>query len=419
MVLFSQDPKKSKLSPGKVGLRHDASRGLNDDADSLSPSSPASHTAPATHELHSPPPPTYQPHRSYVIWKHQRRSIPRSQVIDHLITNFFQASTLPPDVLVFNDSAGPWPSRSGENAFDLQNYPGLKQAVDHCISSGAHLIIPSLGDYSWYRMAALSVFYDVMLTSNLSFTVLDHHAFSSDHHALLKAAVMKFRRRSDAILAARQQMRRELSLTGKYKTKNGDGHVITRQPGGAIKGSYMERKQRSDAEIIPIVDAVAGQAQGFSHLTEMLNARGMRGTCGGLINSSQMEFLMKRFTYDEPPTNTSSDETPQTPQVVYRFNVTKATNAKIANAEDFARKIMPHIVAAAEGALSLRDIARRLNAQGVKTIKDKKWTNVSVSLVIQRGAIMDIEESRRLLAKFKVHQGLSIYGPCRQKVNDN
>jgi uncharacterized protein (DUF1786 family) len=80
---------------------------------------------------------------------------------------------------------------------------------------------------------------------------------------------------------------------------------------------------------------------------------------------------------------------------------------------------MPHIVAAAEGALSLRDIARRLNAQGVKTIKDKKWTNVSISLVIQRGAIMDIEESRRLLAKFKVHQGLSIYGPRRQKLNDN
>ena len=46
--------------------------------------------------------------------------------------------------------------------------------------------------------------------------------------------------------------------------------MITRQPGGAIRGLYTKRKQHSDAEIIPVIDAVAGQAQGFNHLTELL-----------------------------------------------------------------------------------------------------------------------------------------------------
>ena len=368
--------------------------------------------------------PTFISHRFYAIWKHLRKSIPRNEANDQLILKFFQASEIPSDVKVFTDAAGPWPTTSGERAFMVQNHPELNQAIDYCVANGVHLIIPSLGDYSWYRRAAMSVLYELMLHRKLSFTVLDDPiCCSSDHPALLEDAVMKFRRKSEVIFAARQEMHRELHLTGKYKTKHGDGHLITRQPGGAIRGLYTKRKQNSDAEIIPVIDSVAGQAQGFSHLTELLHARGVRTILGGTFKGSQMEFLMRRCTrdrapVDEPPANVSCDATPQKPQVVYKWNLTNAINARISNSEAFARKVMPHIIAAANGASSLKEIARRLNEKGVETIKSKQWTNVTVSLVIERGAIIGIEESAQLLSKFITHPGQSIYSPRQKKTDE-
>jgi hypothetical protein len=50
---------------------------------------------------------------------------------------------------VFTDAPSRWPAKHGENAFNLQSHPELIKAIDHCVASGAHLIIPSLGDYSW------------------------------------------------------------------------------------------------------------------------------------------------------------------------------------------------------------------------------------------------------------------------------
>jgi hypothetical protein len=269
----------------------------------------------------------------------------------------------------------------------------------------------------------MSVFYELMLNRKLSFTVLDDPAIcSSDHPALLEDAVVKFRRRSEIISAARQEMHRQLNLTGKYMTKHGDGHVITRQPGGAIRGLYTKRKQHSDAEIIPVIDAVAGQAQGFNHLTELLDARGARNLIGGAFKGSQMEFLMRRCTRDrdaddEARADVSQVGARQAPQVVYKWNMTKAINARITNSEAFARKVMPHIVAAANGATSLKEIARRLNEKGVGTSQGKKWTNVTVSLVIERGSIIGMEESSQLFAKFH-HPGQSIYSPRCRKPED-
>jgi hypothetical protein len=78
---------------------------------------------------------------------------------------------------------------------------------------------------------------------------------------------------------------------------------------------------------------------------------------------------------------------------------------------------MPHIVAAAQGATSLKEIARRLNEKGIGTSQGKKWTNVTVSLVIERGSIIGIEESSQLFAKFH-HPGQSIYSPRHKKPED-
>ena len=274
----------------------------------------------------------------------------------------------------------------------------------------------------------MSVLYDLVLHRKLSFTVLDDAVCcSSDNPALLEDAVAKFRRKSDAILAARQEMHRELNLTGKYKTKHGDGHVITRQPGGAVRGLYTKRKQHSDAEIMPVIDAVAGQAQGFNHLTELLDARGVRSILGGTFKGSQMEFLMRRCARDrvadsdapgDVPANLSTNGAPSAPQVVYKWNLTNAINARIANSEAFARRVMSHVVAAANGASSLKEIARRLTEQGIETSKGKKWTNVTVSLVIERGAIIGMEEASQLMAKFITHPGQSIYSPRQQKPGD-
>ncbi len=270
--------------------------------------------------------------------------------------------------------------------------------------------------------------YQLFQQRKLSFTVLDDPVCcSTDNPTLLEDAVAKYRRKSEAILAARQEMHRELNLTGKYKTKHGDGHIITRQPGGAVRGLYTKRKQSSDAEIMPVIDAVAGQAQGFNHLTELLDARGVRSILGGTFKGSQMEFLMRRCTRDRvadndaaasAPADLSADGAPAAPQVVYKWNLTNAINARIANSEAFARRVMSHVVAAANGASSLKEIARRLNQQGVETSKGKKWTNVTVSLVLERGAIIGMEEASQLLAKFITHPGQSIYSPRQQKPED-
>ena len=107
-----------------------------------------SSTSTAQHSHNALPTPTAQ--RSYVIWKHLRKSLPRTQANDNLIHKFFQATEIPPDVKVFTDAAGPWPSTAGERAFLVKNHPGLTQAIDYCVANGAHLISPSLGDYSWY-----------------------------------------------------------------------------------------------------------------------------------------------------------------------------------------------------------------------------------------------------------------------------
>jgi hypothetical protein len=63
----------------------------------------------------------------------------------------------------------------------------------------------------------------------------------------------------------------------------------------------------------------------------------------------------------------------------------------------------------------VKDIARRLTEMGVMTARCKKWSSVTVSLTIDRGVIMGMDEARLLKEKFIQRKGVSIYSPRAQK----
>jgi hypothetical protein len=222
-----------------------------------------------------------------------------------------------------------------------------------------------------------------------------------------------FRRRSEKTSAGRQEMHRELSQTGTYKTKR-SGHVIQRQPGGSVRGSYTKEKQLSDARTIPVIDAVAKQAQCFKHLTELVHGQGIQS-----FRASQMEVLMRRVKArvqqsDQDARANAIDES--SPHVVYKWNFTNATNSKIRKAEAFARMLMPHIVAASDGAHSFNEIAKRLNEKGIKTKEGRDWSSWTISIAIERGRLIGMEEAHRLFTKFFVtNPGQSIYSPKLQR----
>lgn len=247
-------------------------------------------------------------------------------------------------------------------------------------------------------------------------------------HTLSHHSQRLLRYKSSVIGAARNEMRRELSVTGKYRTKNGDSKVITRQPGGAVRGSRHILQQHADAEIRPLIDAVAGQARGLTHLGELLDARGVRTILGRAWKGTHFNFMMRRMARDHQlPVDDGDDaaaaaSAPASPQLVYKWDMTNAINAHIAMAESFARSVMPDVVAAADGAQSLKDIARRLQERGVKTSRSKRWTNITVSLVIQRGVIIGLHDARVLFEKFIArngHTGESVYSPRAQKHRDD
>ena len=270
----------------------------------------------------------------------------------------------------------------------------------------------------------MCAFHDIMLQRQFSFTVLDHpDGCSSDDVAKLKATVSKFRRQSEIISAARQKISRDLTLTGKYTTKHRDRHVITREPGGAIRGSRVMRKQpRLGGEGDAADDASAGlELQGDD--AELLAAADVQG--------SQAQDVMQRTAGKGPlvnaatapadtasrtsPSSATSPATPGAPQLVYRWDLTNAINALIAKSEAFARSVKPHIVSAAQGAFSLKEIARRLDEQGIKTVTGKNWNNVVLSHVIQRGVVMGEQEYRRLFDRFITQPGRADHNTVRQK----
>jgi hypothetical protein len=277
----------------------------------------------------------------------------------------------------------------------------------------------------------MCAFHDIALQQPFAFTVLDHpDGCSSDDMDRLRATVSKFRRQSEIISAARQKISRDLSLTGKYTTKHRDKHVITREPGGAIRGSRVQRKRaQMDGDIDCADDVVADRGLGEIQSSEQ-DGQDLSALVEESATCVRAEAASDERAADEPrghdPASEASADaavrdtpsnspTPGQPQLVYRWDLTNAISALIAKSEAFARSVKPHIVAAAEGAFSLKEIARRLDEQGIKTVTGKNWNNVVLSHVIQRGVIMGLEEYRQLFDRFITQPGRSISSTSRQR----
>jgi hypothetical protein len=281
----------------------------------------------------------------------------------------------------------------------------------------------------------MCAFHDIMLQRQFAFTVLDHpDGCSSDDVAKLKATVSKFRLQSEIISAARQKISRDLSLTGKYTTKHRDRHVITREPGGAIRGSRVQRKQahpddKADAAKYYSSEYYCSEPPEGDITSISLESRDdvalVRKSAEGLPDEVTIQETASELDDNDAAGVASSHAsarhkpanacTPGPSQLVYRWDLTNAMNALVAKSDAFTRIVKPHIVAAAKGAFSLKEIARRLDEQGIKTVTGKFWSSVALSLVIRRGAIMGLTEYRQLFDRFISQPGQSNRMIVRQR----